>query len=70
MIQSDHMIELNDSDHINKLVDMSQSDHMIELNDFDHINKLVDMSWSDHMTVQNENSVDENVVHEQQDLIN
>ena len=43
---------------------------MIESNDSDHIDKLVDMSWSDHMIVQSENSVDENVVHEQQDLIN
>ena len=49
---------------------MSQSDHMTELNDSNHIDKLVDMSWSDHMTVQNENSVDENVVHKQQDFIN
>ena len=55
---------------IDKLVDMSQSDHMTESNDSDHINKLVNMSWSDHMTVQNENSVDENIVHKQQDLIN
>ena len=49
---------------------MSQSDHITESNDSDHIDKLVDMSWSDHMTVQNENSVDENVVYKQQDLIN
>ena len=49
---------------------MSQFDHMTESNDSDHIDKLVDMSWSDHMTVQNENSVDENIIHKQQDLIN
>jgi len=55
---------------IDKLVNMSQSDHMTESNNSDHIDKLVNMSWSDHMTVQNENSVDENVVYEQQDFIN
>ena len=49
---------------------MSQFDHMTESNDSDHINKLVDIFWSDHMIVQNKNSIDENVVHKQQDFIN
>ena len=43
---------------------------MTESNDSDHINKLVDMSWFDHMTIQNKNSVNENIVHEQQNFIN
>ena len=33
MFQFDHMTELNDSDHINKLVDMSQFDHMTVQNE-------------------------------------
>ena len=50
------MIIQNNSDYINKLINISQSDYITKLNNSDYINKLINISQSDYITIQNKNS--------------